>query len=42
MGQAGADVGMPAQAATTAAALKAQGYATGRFGKNHLVWCLRS
>jgi arylsulfatase A-like enzyme len=36
VGQAGADVGMPAQAATTAAALKAQGYATGQFGKNHL------
>src|SRR4029450_565311 len=34
--QAGADVGMPSQAATTAAALKAQGYATGQFGKNHL------
>jgi arylsulfatase len=27
---------MPAQAATIAAALKAQGYATGQFGKNHL------
>ena len=36
VGQAGADVGMPAQAATTAAALKEQGYATGQFGKNHL------
>jgi arylsulfatase len=36
VGQAGADVGMPSQAATTAAALKAQGYATGQFGKNHL------
>ena len=36
VGQAGANVGMPAQAATTAAALKAQGYATGQFGKNHL------
>jgi arylsulfatase A-like enzyme len=36
VGQAGADVGMPAQAATIAAALKAQGYATGQFGKNHL------
>jgi len=36
VGQAGADVGMPAQAATLAAALKAQGYATGQFGKNHL------
>jgi arylsulfatase A-like enzyme len=36
VGQAGADVGMPAQAATIAAALKAQDYATGQFGKNHL------
>ena len=29
VGQAGADVGMPAQACTIATALKAQGYATG-------------
>jgi arylsulfatase len=36
VGQAGADVGMPTQAATIASALKAQGYATGQFGKNHL------
>ena len=36
VGQAGADVGMPAQAATIASALKTQGYATGQFGKNHL------
>ena len=36
VGQAGADVGMPAQASTLATALKAQGYATGQFGKNHL------
>ena len=36
VGQAGADVGMPAQAATIATALKVQGYATGQFGKNHL------
>ena len=36
VGQAGADVGMPAQACTLATALKAQGYATGQFGKNHL------
>src|SRR5262245_44816117 len=36
VGQAGADVGMPAQACTIAPALKAQGYATGQFGKNHL------
>ena len=36
MGQAGADVGMPAQACTLATALKSLGYATGQFGKNHL------
>ncbi len=36
VGQAGADVGMPDQAATMAAALKTLGYATGQFGKNHL------
>jgi arylsulfatase len=36
VGQAGADVGLPAQAITIATALKAQGYATGQFGKNHL------
>src|SRR5262245_16612350 len=36
VGQAGADVGMPDQAATLASALKALGYATGQFGKNHL------
>jgi len=36
VGQAGADVGMPDKAATTAAALKELGYATGQFGKNHL------
>jgi arylsulfatase len=36
VGQAGADVGMPAQACTIATALKAQGYLTGQFGKNHL------
>jgi arylsulfatase len=36
VGQAGADVGMPDKAATIALALKAQGYATGQFGKNHL------
>ena len=34
--QAGADVGMPDQAVTLATILKAQGYATGQFGKNHL------
>ena len=36
VGQAGAAIGMPAQAPTIATALKAQGYATGQFGKNHL------
>ena len=36
VGQAGATVGMPAAAPTIATALRAQGYATGQFGKNHL------
>ncbi|MCE2983574.1 MAG: arylsulfatase [Parachlamydia sp.] len=36
VGQAGADVGIPAQASTIATALKSMGYATGQFGKNHL------
>ncbi len=36
VGQAGADVGIPAQAVTLATALKAQGYETAQFGKNHL------
>ena len=36
VGQAGADVGMPDKACTLATALKAQGYVTGQFGKNHL------
>ena len=36
VGQAGAKVGMPAQAPTIATALKELGYATGQFGKNHL------
>lgn len=36
VGQAGADVGMPAAAPTIATALKELGYATGQFGKNHL------
>ena len=36
VGQAGADVGLPAQAPTIATALKAMGYSTGQFGKNHL------
>jgi arylsulfatase len=36
VGQAGATLGMPAQAPTIATALKSVGYATGQFGKNHL------
>jgi arylsulfatase len=36
VGQAGADVGLPAEAVTLATALKAQGYETAQFGKNHL------
>ena len=36
VGQAGALVGMPDQAPTIATALKALGYETGQFGKNHL------
>ena len=36
VGQAGADVGLPAEAVTLATVLKAQGYATAQFGKNHL------
>jgi arylsulfatase A-like enzyme len=36
VGQAGAPIGIPAEAVTIATALKAQGYATGQFGKNHL------
>ena len=36
VGQAGATIGLPSQAPTIATALKAQGYATGQFGKNHL------
>jgi len=36
VGQAGADVGLPAQAVTLATVLKAQGYETAQFGKNHL------
>jgi arylsulfatase A-like enzyme len=36
VGQAGAPTGLPAEACTLATALKAQGYATGQFGKNHL------
>ena len=36
VGQAGADVGLPDQAVTLATILKAQGYETAQFGKNHL------
>jgi len=36
VGQAGADVGIPMQAATLATVLKSIGYETGQFGKNHL------
>ncbi|HTR16019.1 MAG TPA: arylsulfatase [Acetobacteraceae bacterium] len=36
VGQAGATVGLPDQAPTIATALKAMGYETGQFGKNHL------
>src|SRR6186713_2394485 len=36
VGQAGAKTGLPAEACTIATALRAQGYATGQFGKNHL------
>ncbi len=36
VGQAGAPTGLPAEAVTIATALKAMGYATGQFGKNHL------
>ncbi|HTU25084.1 MAG TPA: arylsulfatase [Pirellulales bacterium] len=36
VGQAGAKIGMPPDAPTIATALKAMGYATGQFGKNHL------
>ena len=36
VGQAGAKIGIPAEACTIATALKSLGYATGQFGKNHL------
>ncbi|SHG36720.1 arylsulfatase [Kaistia soli DSM 19436] len=36
VGQAGASIGIPAEAVTIAQALKGEGYATGQFGKNHL------
>src|SRR5438046_3529116 len=36
VGQAGAKIGIPAEACTIATAIKGQGYATGQIGKNHL------
>jgi arylsulfatase A-like enzyme len=36
VGQAGAKIGLPAEASTIATVLKSMGYATGQFGKNHL------
>ena len=36
VGQAGAKLGIPAEACTIATVLKSMGYATGQFGKNHL------
>ena len=36
VGQAGSPIGIPAEAVTIATALKAMGYETGQFGKNHL------
>src|SRR5450759_5935202 len=36
VGQAGASVGLPAEAVTIATVLKSMGYATGPFGKTHL------
>jgi arylsulfatase len=36
VGQAGAAIGLPAEAATIGVVLKSMGYATGQFGKNHL------
>jgi arylsulfatase len=36
VGQAGSPIGIPAEAPTIATALKAMGYSTGQFGKNHL------
>jgi arylsulfatase A-like enzyme len=35
VGQAGAKIGIPADAVTIATILKSMGYATGQFGKNH-------
>jgi arylsulfatase A-like enzyme len=36
VGQAGAPIGIPAEAVTIATVLKSMGYTTGQFGKNHL------
>ncbi len=36
VGQAGASIGIPAEAVTIATVLKSMGYETGQFGKNHL------
>jgi arylsulfatase A-like enzyme len=36
VGQAGAKIGIPADAVTIATILKSMGYATGQFGQNHL------
>src|SRR5271167_1848867 len=36
VGQAGAKIGIPAEAVTIATILKSMGYVTGQFGKNHL------
>ncbi|MGF0237681.1 arylsulfatase [Rhodococcus sp. IEGM1300] len=36
VGQAGSPIGIPPEAVTIATTLKAMGYATGQFGKNHL------
>ena len=36
VGQAGAKIGLPAEAVTIATILKSMGYETGQFGKNHL------
>src|SRR5689334_6955029 len=36
VGQAGAKIGIPAEAVTVATILRSMGYATGQFGKNHL------
>ena len=36
VGQAGASLGMPAESVTIGSVMKAMGYATGQFGKNHL------